>query len=510
MINEEKEYLLGIDIGTQSIRAALLTPAGEVLALKIVSQDMKTPRPGHAIQDPQFWWESTAKNIREILEETNIKPSKIAAIGACAHMHGPVPVTSAGELISHEVQLYCDKRGEGIVKKFSKKHDVNKLLKITGNPPTPNWFGFKIKWLQENQPELYNRADKFLAPKDFINFRLTGKTVIDPSEASGSYLMNAKNSQWSAELIELLGLDIVKLPEIFDSAEIFGRVNSETATLTGLMEGTPVVTGGGDMLCSLLTSALTEKGRVADITGTGSIICFYSEEPHYDERLMNLRHVIPGWVPFGIVDHSGGALRWFKDKFCENEVIEAEKKNIDVHEILNKLAAEEEPGNNGLIFFPYLMGERSLGSSYSRGVFLGFNPAHNKGSAVRAIMEGVAFEHKRTLEIMEKAGYQITSVYHCGGGAKSKLWSQIKADIYQKPVYTIKADEGGIVGAAILAGTGAGIFSDSVAGAEQITEIKEKFEPNEKLKERYQHLFECYKEAHDLLQETFDKLARSS
>jgi len=507
MINEDKECLLGIDIGTQSIRAALLNLSGDILALKSVSQDMNTPKPGYAVQDPQFWWESTVKNIRGILGETNIKPSKIAAVGVCAHMHGPVPITSAGELLSREVQLYCDKRGEEIVKRFSKKHDVKKLLKISGNPPTPNWFGFKIKWLQENQPELYNRADKFLVPKDFINFRLTGEAVIDPSEASGSYLMNANDCQWSAELIELLELDIVKLPKIFDSAEIIGRVNKETATLTGMIEGTPVVAGGGDMLCSLLTSALTKKGRVADITGTGSIICFYSEEPHYDERLMNLRHVIPGWIPFGIIDHSGGALRWFRDEFCENEIIEAEKKNIDVHEILNKLAAEEEPGNNGLLFFPYLMGERTLGSSYSRGVFLGFNPAHNKGSAIRAIMEGVAFEHKRTLEIMEKGGYQITAVYHCGGGSKSKLWSQIKANIYQKPVYTIQTAEGGIVGAAILAGAGAGIFSDSAAGAEQITKIKEKFEPNEKLNERYQYLFERYKEAHDLLQDTFDKLA---
>lgn len=507
MPGKKGEFLLGIDVGTQSIRAALLSPEGEVVSLKNTPQDMKTPKPGYAIQDPRFWWESTVKNIRGIIEETGINTGSIMAIGVCAHMHGPVPIGYQGELLSNAIQLYCDKRSESIVKRFTEQEDTTRLLKVTGNPPTPNWFGFKIKWLKENQLDLYERTFKFLVPKDYVNYKLTGETVIDPSEASGSFLMDSKTNKWSDELIEIMDLDKGKLPAIFGAGEVIGRVSREAASITGLAEGTPVVAGGGDMLCTLLTSDLTEKGRVSDVTGTGSIICFYTGEPIYDERLMNLRHVIDGWVPFGIVDHSGGALRWFRDNFCQNEIDMAAKQNIDVYKILDEMAAAEEPGNNGLLFFPYLMGERTLGSSHSRGVFVGFIPSHNKGSAIRAIMEGIAFEHNRTLEILTNAGHEVKSVVHCGGGANSRLWSQIKADIYQKPVHTLKAAEGGIVGAAILAGTGVGIYPDAATGAKSCIRIKDEFQPNPEMADRYVYLFNIYKEVHDLLQEPFDKLA---
>lgn len=507
-MNQKKELLLGIDIGTQSIRAALINTKGQIISLANIPQEMQTPSPGLAEQDPQLWWDSTVKNIRKIINQTQVHPTEILSVGVCAHMHGPVPVGFDGELLSHNTQLWCDKRSKDIVERFKNNTDLQKTLRLSGNPPTPNWFGFKIKWIKENQPDLYEKTYKFLVPKDFINFKLTKETVIDHSEASGSFLMDASSDRWSPKLINMLELDIEKLPELHRAAEVIGKVTKEAASLTGLIEGTPVVAGGGDMLCTLLSSGMTEPGSVADLTGTGSLLSFFTKEPIFDERLMNLRHVMPGWIPFGIIDNSGGALRWFRDRFCKHELEEAKLEGRKIYKIMDELAANEPAGNEGLLFFPYLMGERTLGSSYSRGVFFGFTPRHNKGAAIRAILEGVAFEHKRTLEIMEEAGHKVNSIYHCGGGANSKLWSQIKADIYQKPVYTLENSEAGIVGAAILGGVGIGIYPDEATGAKQCTKIRDEFKPNMEHAERYNYLFNLYQEVHDLIQTPFNKLAK--
>jgi xylulokinase len=223
---------------------------------------------------------------------------------------------------------------------------------------------------------------------------------------------------------------------------------------------------------------------------------------------MNLHHVMPGWIPFGITDSGGGSLKWFKDSFCQEEVAQARASNGEVYDILNELAAAVVPGSEGLLFYPYLMGERTLGTPYARGIFFGITPRHGKGAMVRAIMEGITFELKRTLEIVESAGHSIEAVYHSGGGAYSDLWSQIKADIYQKPVHTFETSEGGILGSAILAGVGVGVYQDEPSGAERCLRLDKQFDPHPDLSERYNYQFELFKEAHDLLQEPFNKLAK--
>jgi xylulokinase len=217
---------------------------------------------------------------------------------------------------------------------------------------------------------------------------------------------------------------------------------------------------------------------------------------------------MPGWIPFGIIDSGGGSLKWFKDSFCQQELAQAAAKNGEVYDILNGLAASVEPGSEGLLYYPYLMGERTLGTPYARGAFFGITPRNGKGTMVRAIMEGVTFELKRTLEIVEQAGHSIEAIYHSGGGAYSDLWSQIKADIYQKPVYTFETSEGGILGSAILAGVGLGAYADEPSGAERCLRLDKKFTPNLELAERYTCQFELFKEVHDLLQEPFNKLAQ--
>lgn len=500
------QFLMGIDIGTQSTRAALLDLEGRVVASASTPQEMQTPRPGWAQQDPQVWWDSTVSNIQRAIRQSGIKPQEILGIGVSGQMHGCVSIDSNGELLSHGVQLWCDKRSADLVEAFKKRPEVHDAYRIAGSPPVANWFGFKIKWVQVYEPHVYEKAWKFFLPKDYINFKLTGTVATDYTEASGSFLMDARTDDWSQILVDLVGIDRELLPPIYPSSAVIGHVTPEIASLTGLAAGTPVVAGAGDMLCMLLAAGITRPGTASDVTGTSSIFSVFTEEPVFDTRLMNLHHVMPGWIPFGIIDSGGGSLKWFKDSFCQSEIEQASKTNVSVYDILNELAAKVEPGGEGLLYFPYLMGERTLGTPYARGVFFGVTPRTGKGAMVRAIMEGITLELRRTMEIVENAGHQVEVIYHSGGGAYSDVWSQIKADIYQKKVAIFETSEGGILGSAILAGAGAGVYASPTAGAEHCLRVAKEFQPNPDLRQRYDYLFELFKDLHDRLQEPFNRL----
>lgn len=500
------QFLMGIDIGTQSTRAALLDLDGRVIASASTPQEMQTPRPGWAQQDPQVWWDSTISNIQRSIQQSGINPEQILGIGVSGQMHGCVSIDSNGELLSHGVQLWCDKRSADLVEEFKKRPEVHDAYRIAGSPPVANWFGFKIKWVQAYEPQVYEKAWKFFLPKDYINFKLTGAVATDYTEASGSFLMDARTDDWSQVLVDLVGIDRQLLPPIYPSSAIIGQVTPEIARLTGLAAGTPVVAGAGDMLCMLLAAGITHPGTASDVTGTSSIFSVFTEEPVFDTRLMNLHHVMPGWIPFGIIDSGGGSLKWFKDSFCQSEIEQASKTHIGVYDILNELAAKIEPGGEGLLYFPYLMGERTLGTPYARGVFFGVTPRTGKGAMVRAIMEGITLELRRTMEIVENAGHQVEIIYHSGGGAYSDVWSQIKADIYQKKVAIFETSEGGILGSAILAGAGAGVYASPTAGAEHCLRVAKEFTPNPGLRQRYDYLFELFKDLHDRLQDPFNRL----
>jgi xylulokinase len=505
-----RKYLIGIDIGTQSTRAAVLDLTGSAVASASTSQTMVTPRPGWAEQDPQVWWSTTIENIKRLFESGDISPGQVLAVGVSGQMHGCVPIGPDGKLLSHSVQLWCDKRPAQLVEAFIARPDTAEAYRIAGSPPVPSWLGFKILWEKTNRPEIYDQSWKFLLPKDYINYQLTGTAATDHSEASGSFLMDTSSEDWSDELVDLLRLERQKLPDILASAVIIGGVTARAAAATGLLEGTPVVTGGGDMLCMLLAAGITRPGIASDVTGTSGIFSVFTKAPVRDPRLMNLHHVLPGWIPFGIIDSGGGALKWFKDSFCQAEISKARELGIDVYDLLNEMAAQTEPGTEGTLFFPYLMGERTLGSPYGRGVFFGLTPRTGKGAMVRAIMEGITLELRRTLEIVEGAGHPVEVVYHNGGGAKSELWNQVKADIYQKDVQTFESSEGGILGSAILAGVGAGVYPDPATGAEQCLRLAKTFTPRLEFRGRYDTLYDLFKELHERLQDPFNQLAAIS
>lgn len=498
------EVLLAIDLGTESVRACLVSQDGIIVHSARRPFALGTPRPGWAEQDPQEWWAATCEVVREAVSST-MRSHEIAGIGICGQMHGPVPIAQDGALLPGAVQLWCDKRAAGLVQTLAARSDAARCIAAAGNPPTPAWMGFKVLWEKVHQPGRYARAWKFLPPKDYLNYRLTGVPATDYSEASGSFLMDAGRKEWSEMLASALDVDLRVLPPIRPSAEVIGGVSSDAAMQTGLRAGIPVVTGGGDMLCLLLGAGITQVGRACDTTGTASVLSVFAPAPARDPRVMNLHHVLPGWIVFGICDSGGGALKWWKDALFEGGTAPP-----DAYGLLDQAAAAEPPGAESLFFFPYLQGERTLGSSHARGVLFGLTPRHSRAAITRAIMEGVTFELRRALEVITGSGLPVREMRTIGGGAKSALWSAIKADVYQLPVRSFAVFEGGILGAAMLAGFGVGIFSGDLASvADRLAASAAVFPPAAERAERYDVLYKLFTQIHDLLQPGFELLTPS-
>lgn len=506
-IIDQKEYLLGIDIGTESARVALVDLTGAVVATASEGYNLSVPKPGWAEQDPQTWWEATVKNIRRLIEQTGIHPGQIAAVGSAGQMHAPVPIDSQGRLISDQVLLWCDKRSNPQCDMLKKGLQELDALHLTGNPVVPAWTGFKMRWLKEYREDLYSKTDKFLSCNGFINFMLTGEVYTDLSEASGTYLFDARDKKWSAELCSELGVDVGKLPEIISSEQIIGYVTERAAQATGLEAGVPVVAGGGDMMCLILGAGIATPGMACDIGGTACDVSAFTPEPLYDDRLMHLHHVAPGgWISFGILD--SGAFKWFRDEFCTAEKAEAAKRGISAYSLLTEMADAVPAGAEGLIFLPYLLGERTLGTSASRAVFFGYTPRHTIAHSTRAIMEGIVFDLRQSLEIITEKGIEVDMIRTVGGSANSPLWNQMKADIYRHSIQTLTNFEGGVMGAAILAATGAGVYKDAATAAESMVRTEKTYRPDPVSADLYDRYYSMFKLLHDDMQPYFIKLSK--
>jgi len=495
---------LGIDVGTEGTKVSLFNTDGRVIKDSYEEYELKCPRPGWAEQDPDLWWQTAVKNVKIVIKSSNVSPEDVAGIGICGQMHAPVPIDKKDNLLYRSPSLWCDKRNAPQCERLKKTIDEERLIRITGNAITPAWAGIKILWMKENTPDIYNKTYKFLVPKDYLVYKLTNNPSIDWSEASGAFLFNVDKGEWSEELARELQIDLDKLPDIYPSHKVVGEVTSEAARVTGLRAGTPVVSGGGDFLCTLLGAGIISEGRAADISGTASIVAFYSKKPLIDRRIMNLHHVIPGWIAFGIVE--GGLLRWFRDEFGYVERQEAAKKGVSAYKIMDSEAEAVPPGAGGLILIPYFIGERTLGSPHARGVLFGLTLAHQRIHVIRAIMEGITYALRQTVEITEELGLKTEAFRLIGGGAVSPLWRQIKADIYGKPTLVLSTYQGGVLGAAILAMAGVGAIKDASAAIDKTVSVVEVCKPVQKNHEKYNKLYNMYKKLHGSMQSFYDEL----
>jgi xylulokinase len=499
-MDDDVSAVAAVDLGTESCRVALLRANGSLCGMATRTYPLHCPHPGWAEQRPDDWWEATCAAFRDVLTSSGVGADEIRAVAVAGQMHGVVPTDGAGHATAERALLWCDKRSAELCRSFA-PDELRELERRAGNALVAAWMAPKIAWLRRHRSADLRDAQTILGAKDYLNARLTGVLATDPSEASGTFLFDAEEQRWSDALCDAFDIDADLLPPVLPSHAMVGTVGRDAARATGLQAGTPVAAGGGDMLCLLLGAGMTRPEVVVDVTGTAADVGVLSSRPIDDRRLLNLRHVIDGWVTFGILDAGGGSLRWLR------EVLEESAPGHDYGE-LSRRAGTSPPGANWLVFLPYLQGERTLGSAESRGVFFGLAPHHGQDDLVRAVMEGVAYDLRQTIEILRGHGHVIGEVIVTGGGAASDVWNQIKADVYQAEIVALHHNEGGIVGAAILAGLAAGWWHDPHEAAAVFVRPRSRFAPDTSRQARYERLYGVFEELHDGLQGPFDRLGR--
>ena len=483
-----RDVLLAIDVGTGSVRAALLTAGGETLGFAAQEHEQIVPRFGWSEQRPADWWSGAVTVIRRLLNDVPGAAARIAAIGACGQMHGTVLLDRDGEPALDAVPLWNDKRNRDEVNRFLAAEDWRSLLPLAGNPPSVAWWGFKLQWLKAHRASAYARAAVVLAPKDWINFKLTGAIAIDAPEASCTYLYDAARGGWSETLATRLGIDIGLLPPIREPQEVLGHVCATAAAETGLPQGVPVVVGISDYPAALLGSGVIAPGLASDVTGTSTLLTLCTAAPVLDDVITNVRGALPNWSAFTILDAGGDAMRWARRAFHE--------KAYDYERIV-ALASGVPAGSGMLLFLPYLNGERLGRNTNARAQFIGLTSGHGAGHLHRAVMEGVAFAAARNLRIMTAAGNKAERMVAAGGGARTRLWLEIKASIYGCPIITTAAEETGVLGCAMLAGTAIGLYPDLSAAAARLVRTTGEVQPIPAWAEVYARLAPIFDRAYE-------------
>ena len=493
----KKDLLLAIDVGTGSVRAALVTETGKIVAFAAKEHDQIAGHFGWSQQSPQTWWEGAVFSIRNVLERIADGADRIAGIAACGQMHGTVLIDDAGELSLGEVPLWSDKRTRGIVDRFLQEQDPEALLPLTANPPTVAWPAFKLAWIKQNEPKAYDAARTVLMPKDYINFKLTGERRIDFCEASASYMFDIQSGVWSKQILGLLGLDPAKLPSLGLPSEILGPVTKEAAQVTGLRAGTPVAVGAGDFPVALLGAGVTHPGVGCDITGTSTLTTLLVERPAVDPAISNVQAVMGGWAAFTIVDAGGDAMRWARRAF--------QHQTYSYDQIV-ALAERVPAGSERLLFLPYLTGERLARKPNSRAQFFGLTTEHSAAHLYRAVMEGVAFAARRNIDLMKSRGYHFDRMVAVAGGAKTRLWLEIKASIYNRPILVPTEPESGVLGCAMLAGLAVGLFSNLEAVVSALVRYEKEIVPNLAWLEQYQKMQSLFDDIYESSEQFWDRL----
>src|SRR6202048_4302927 len=444
--------LLGIDVGTGGTRAVLLDELGRVLgAAKAERAPMASPELGWAEQDPCDWWRAACVAIAECVRQASASANEIAAIGLSGQMHGLVLLDTAGGVVRPAL-LWCDQRTEEECRAITERVGAKRLIDLVANPALTGFTLPKIWWVRAHEPEPWSRVRSIMLPKDYVRFKLTGTRATDVADASGTLLFDVVNRRWSAEMLQASDLRAEILPEVFESHEVSGRVLKDGAGASGLRDGTPVVAGGGDQAAGAVGMGIVEPGNVSATIGTSGVVFAATRSPvgETQGRIHTFCHAIPGcWHVMGVTQGAGLSLRWFRDQFGGGASYDA----------LMKEAAAAPAGAEGLLWAPYIMGERTPHlDPNARGALVGLTAQHTRAHVIRAILEGVAFSLRDTLTIFRALGVPVKSIRLGGGGARSPLWQQIQADIYGMPVDLIEAEEGAAYGAALLAGVGAGVW----------------------------------------------------
>ena len=494
--------LIGIDIGTSGTRALLIDAAGKVCGSMVREHvQFRSPQPGWAEQDPEDWWQATVQAIPELLRATSTAPDEIGAIGLSGQMHGAVLLDAADRVVRPAI-IWCDQRTAAQTAWLTKELGAERIIGLTSNPALTNFTVTKLLWVREHEPELWRNFRSLLLPKDYVRFRLTGEKAMDVADASGTLLLDVAHRRWSSEMLASLDLPQNVLPNLFECHQVVGTITAEAASLTGLRAGTPVVAGAGDQAAGALGMGIVRPGDVSATIGTSGVVFAATDQPFLDPhgRLHTFCHAVPGrWHVMGVTQAAGLSLRWFRDTFADNDA--------ESYTRLAESAAPVPAGAEGLLWAPYLMGERTPHlDPEARGALVGLTPSHRAAHMVRAIMEGVAFSLKDTLTIFGEIGVPARAIRLGGGGARSPLWQQIQADVYGQTVEIVSAEEGAAYGAALLAGVGAGVWPTADAACDSVVQVAKRIPPHPADRATLQQLYGAYRSLYPALRPVFHNL----
>ncbi len=505
----ERDILIGIDIGTSGCKTAAYTIDGSVLGTVTEAYNVNRRTALEAEQDAEDWWNAVCLNIQRLINESGVDPKRVMAIGVVGHSWATLPVNRDGRPL-HPAMLWLDRRALSECEKIREDIGEDYVLSVSGNRIDPAYCVPKMMWLQNHKPDVYKSAYKFLQSNSYIVHRLTGEFTQDASQGYGYYVFDIKKRDWSEEALEKLQIDPDLLPAVFESDTVVGQLTRQAAEATGLVPGIPVIAGGVDCAAACLGADITEHLETQEQAGQAGGMTICTDRPYRDSRLISGCHVLrERWhLSGGTV--SGGVLNWIYQQvlgtgFYDSSLLEERGP----FELLSEEAAQADPGSGGLIFLPYMAGERTpIWDPLAKGVFVGLSYEKRRSEIIRALMEGAALALRHNLEVAAAAGAEPASLVSVGGGSKSAVWCQIKADVTGVPLGVPNMQDGTVFGAAFLAGIGVGAFDDYKAALKRIVKVEKWYEPRSEFRGLYDDLYEAYLLSYQSLKPIMHKLAK--
>ena len=502
------KYLIGIDIGTSGTKTVLFDTTGIPVKAKTIEYPMYQPQNGWAEQDPADWWRAVSGGLRSVLDEIDTRD--VISVGLSGQMHGLVMLDKEGNVLRPSI-IWCDQRTGRECDQMNEVIGAQRVIEITANPPMTGFTASKILWVQNNEPELYDRCAHILLPKDYIRYKLTGEFATEVSDASGMQLMDIAGRCWSEEILGKLGIDKALLPSMHESPEITGAIHKDASARTGLAAGTPVAGGAADNAAAAVSTGVVRQGVAFTTIGSSAVVYAVSDVPRIDlkGRVHGLCASVPGkWTVMSCTQGAGLSLKWLRDTCCVAEVERAEEERVDPYIVMDRLAAGVPVGANKLLFLPYLMGERSPHPDPDcRGVFFGLSAIHTRADMIRSVLEGVAYSQHECVDVFREMGVSVEDMFVTGGGGRSPLWRQMLSDMYGCPVSTLAADEGAALGAALLGGVGAGVYGSVEEAADTAVRKNKTILPNAYASAAYRPFYDIYKRLYVDLKDRFKELA---
>lgn len=506
------KYFLGIDSGTSGVKAIVVGEDGTSAGVGYEEIDVITEKPMWAEQNPKDWWKACKNAIKQAVLESGVSKD-IYGIGVTGQMLGSTLLNKDKEPVGNCI-IWLDQRAVDEVEWIIKTAGMEFLLDRTSNIPLTGYWAPKLMWIKKYQPELFEQIDQVIFPKDYIKFKLTGQISLEVTDCSGSYLFDVAHRQWSDEMFELCGLPrSIVSDNVIESQDIAGYLRKDVADELGLKDAIPVVGGAGDQPACGLGSGVYKEGIVSATIGTSGVVYAAANKPIPDVNqaaALSFCHSVPDtWCLFGCTLAAGGSFKWLRDTIFANERDAMKNEGKDVYALMTELASKASIGSEGLVFLPYLNGERTpYPDPYAKGVFFGLSYRHGLSEISRSVMEGVTFSLRDTIELLRDADVSVSEVRASGGGAKSPLWLQMQADIYDASIVTTNVSETGCVGAAMLAAIGAGHFKDAEEACSRVIKPISVTEPNQNNVRKYEDFYKTYRGLYGTLKETFASQAK--